>query len=137
MAERKELNDKQKLFCKYYVSEEFFGNGVKAYCKAYGFDHTNIKEYNSAKVLASELLTNINIISYVNKELDDAGLNDNFVDKQLLFAIMQNADINSKVKAISEYNKLRQRIISKAENKDDITIKVKYEGNTDSTEQTT
>lgn len=122
----KELNEKQKLFCKYYVSEEFFGNGVKAYCMAYGFDSTDIKEYNSAKVLASELLTNVNVLTCINEQLDEAGLNDNFVDKQLLFTITQNADMSSKVKAIGEYNKLRQRIIDKSKVETSGEIIVKY-----------
>jgi hypothetical protein len=110
----KELNEQQKLFCKYYVSEAFFANGVEAYAEAYGKDLGNIKDYNSCKVLASKALTNVNILSYINELLDDAGLNDSFVDKQLLFAITQNADISSKVKAIGEYNKLRQRITDKS-----------------------
>lgn len=122
----KELNERQKLFCKYYVSEEFFGNGVRAYCMAYNLDYTDIKEYNSSKVRASELLTNSNILSYINEQLDEAGLNDNFVDKQLLFALTQNADMSSKVKAIGEYNKLRQRIIDKSKVETSGEIIVKY-----------
>ena len=122
----KELNEKQKLFCKYYVSEDFFGNGVRAYCKAYNLDSTDIREYNSAKVLACELLTNVNILACINEQLDEAGLNDNFVDKQLLFALTQNADMSSKVKAIGEYNKLRQRIIDKSKVETSGEIIVKY-----------
>jgi hypothetical protein len=49
--------------------------------------------------------------------LDDAGLNDNFVDKQLLFVISQHADLNAKMKAIEQYNKLKQRITDKSETK--------------------
>lgn len=123
MAKKKEkvkkpedkLNEKQKAFCKYFVSKEFFGSGVEAYAEAYNIDLGNQKEYNSAKVNASKLLTNANILSRINEELEDAGLNDNFVDKQLLFAITQNADLSSKVKAIGEYNKLKQRILTKTE----------------------
>lgn len=109
------LNEKQRLFCKLYVSEDFFGNGVKSYAEVYGYDLTDIKQYNTAKVNAANLLTNPNVFSCINNELDDAGFNDNFVDKQLLFAVSQQADINAKVKAISEYNKLKQRITSKME----------------------
>ena len=122
----KELNEKQKLFCKYYVSEEFFGNGVRAYCMAYGLDYTDIREYNGAKVSACELLTKPNILTCINEQLDEAGLNDNFVDKQLLFALTQNADMSSKVKAIGEYNKLRQRIIDKSKVETSGEIIVKY-----------
>lgn len=123
-----ELNEKQRLFCKLYVSEDYFGSGVESYGKAYGLDLSVQREYNNAKVGASKLLTNPNILSCINKELNDVGLNDNFVDKQLLFAITQNADLNSKVKAISEYNKLKQRIIAKSENKNEnMEIKVTRE----------
>jgi hypothetical protein len=107
------LTPKQELFCKYYVSEDFYGNGVRSYCKAFGLNSDDIKDYNRAKVGASELLTNNNILSRIEKELDLAGFNNNFADKQLLFCMKQNADINSKVKAIDSYNKLKQRIDDK------------------------
>jgi len=93
---------------------------------AYGLDYTDTREYNSSKVLASELLTNVNILSYINEQLDEAGLNDSFVDKQLLFTITQNADMGSKVKAIGEYNKLRQRITDKSKVETSGEIIVKY-----------
>ena len=121
-----ELNEKQELFCKNYVSKDFFGSGVESYAAAYGLDLTNQKDYNNAKVAASKLLTNSNILSRINEELDAAGLNDNFVDKQLLFAITQNADLSSKVRAIQEYNKLKQRIIEKLETKNNNKITVEY-----------
>jgi phage terminase small subunit len=120
------LNEKQELFCKNYVSKDFFGSGVESYAAAYGLDLTNQKDYNNAKVAASKLLTNSNILSRINEELDAAGLNDNFVDKQLLFAITQNADLSSKVRAIQEYNKLKQRIIEKLETKNNNKITVEY-----------
>lgn len=107
------LTPKQELFCKYFVSEDFYGNGVKSYCIAFGLNNEDQKDYNLAKARASELLTNSNILSRINQELDLAGLNDNFVDKQLLWCINQSADINSKVKAIEAYNKLKQRIEQK------------------------
>jgi phage terminase small subunit len=113
----RELNEKQELFCKLFVSEEFFANGVKAYAKAYNIDIEDPKKYASARVRASELLTNTNISSYITQMLDDAGLNDNFVDKQLLFVISQHADLNAKMKAIEQYNKLKQRITDKSETK--------------------
>jgi phage terminase small subunit len=123
MSDKKEkqLNEKQKLFCKNYVSKDFFGNGVESYADAYGLDVSNPKDYNNAKQCAYKLLTNIDILSRINEELTEGGLNDNFVDKQLLFAITQNADLGSKVKAIGEYNKLKQRITIKTENKQDIS----------------
>ena len=117
--ESSELNEKQTLFCKYYVSEDFFCNGTKAYAKAYGFDLTDMKQYNVCKVSASELLTNPNISLRIQDEVEAIGLNDNFADKQLYITMLQNADLSSKVKAISEYNKLRQRIVTKVEAKNE------------------
>lgn len=124
--ETKELNEKQKLFCNYFVSEEFFANGFRAYCKAYNIDTEDFKKAQSARVRASELLTNSNILNYINELLDEAGLNDSFVDKQLLIAITQNADFNSKVKAIAEYNKLKQRITVKSKVEHSGTINANF-----------
>jgi hypothetical protein len=42
--------------------------------------------------------------------LEETGFNDVAVDKQLATVITQNADFGSKVSAIREYNKLKQRI---------------------------
>jgi phage terminase small subunit len=112
-----ELNEKQKLFCKYYVSEEFFGNGVKAYAKAYGIDIDDPRKYASARTRAGELLSKVDICNTINEELDEAGLTDNFVDKQLLFVITQHSDLHAKMKAIEQYNKLKQRITDKSETK--------------------
>ena len=104
------INERQKAFCNLYVSKEFFGNGVESYAEAYNLDLNTPKGYNTAKVNACKALTNPNILLYINSQLDAAGLNDNFVDKQLLFTITQNADFGSKVAAIREYNKLKARI---------------------------
>jgi hypothetical protein len=81
----KELNERQKLFCKYYVSEEFFGNGVKAYCKAYGFDSTDINDYNVAKVMACGLLKKHNIISYIDNLVNSLQKHIDIIDSDLLF----------------------------------------------------
>jgi phage terminase small subunit len=121
-----DLNEKQKLFCKYYVSKDFFANGVESYAEAYGLDLGNTKDYNTAKVNASKLLTNTNITTYIRELLDLSGLNDDFVDRELLFVIIQNSDLGSKVKAISEYNKLRQRITDKSKSETTSEITVKY-----------
>lgn len=106
------LKPKQERFCQLYVSKEFFGNGVQSYMEAYGISKDG---YNAARVSASELLTKPNICARINELLDASGLNDEFVDKQLLIMITQNADFSSKISAIREYNKLKQRIIDKVE----------------------
>ena len=100
-----ELNQNQIAFCQYYVSEEFFCNGTKAYMKAYPD-----VDYDSAKVLASWLLTNINILNYIDKILEDMALNDQRVDKELAKLILQDDEKSIKLWAIKEYNNLKARI---------------------------
>ena len=81
----KELNERQKLFCKYYVSEEFFGNGVRAYCMAYGLDFTDIKEYNGAKVSACELLKIDKVKNYIESLINSSQKHIDIIDSDLLF----------------------------------------------------
>ena len=112
---KNELNLKQKKFCKTYVSQEFFANGVQSYIEAYNIEIKNGGAYNAARVNACKLLTNPNILLYINELLDLSGLNDTFVDKQMTMLITQNADFGSKLGAIREYNKLKSRITEKIE----------------------
>ena len=109
------LNPLQRKFGKLYASErEFFGNGVQAYAKAYGIDLSTRGAYQSAKSAASRLLTNVNLLAYIN-ELLEVVLNEAHVDKQLAFLITQNADFGAKLGAIREFNALRQRVTKKFE----------------------
>ena len=113
-AEEK-LNPQQRKFCKLYVSDrEFFGNGVQGYAKAYGIDLSKRGAYQSAKSAASRLLTNVNLLTYIN-ELLEVALNEAHVDKQLAFLLTQNADFGAKLGAIREFNALRRRITNKFE----------------------
>ena len=126
MASKKidsELNVHQEKFCKLYVTKEFFGNGTEAYIEAYGIDLTKKGAYEGARASASRLLTDANILKRINKLLDNEGLNDSYVDKQLLFVITQNADMGSKVQAIKEYNKLKQRIDERIKMQSQVEIK--------------
>lgn len=110
------LNLQQETFCQYYSSpSEYFGNGVQSYIAAYDIDITVPGAYNSAKAMASNALTNVNICRRINDLLSELGLNDMFVDKQLTFLISQFADNNAKLGAIREYNKLKQRVTEKVE----------------------
>jgi len=108
-----DLNEKQIAFCKNFVSKEFFGNGVQSYIDAYGIDLSLKGSYDSAKACAYKLLTDKRITDKINYLLEKEGLNDEFVDKQLLLLITQNADFAAKAKAIAEYNKLKSRITEK------------------------
>lgn len=120
MATKTKLNPKQELFCKLFASDrEFFGNGVQSYIEAYNPDTSKPNWYKTARSCASELLTKPNILKRIDELFEARGLNDQFVDKQLEKLIIQDADYSNKVKAIQEYNKLRQRIT----NKIDLTYK--------------
>ena len=108
------LNVKQERFCQLYASDrEFFGNGVQSYLEAYNPSRKNPNWYDIACISASNLLGVPKVFNRINELLEIGGLNDVAVDKQLSFVIHQHKDTSSKVAAIREYNKLRQRIISK------------------------
>ena len=110
----KVLTAKQELFCRLYAGErEFFGNGVQAYAEAYGIDINTKKGYNVAKIGAHENLTKPNLLERITEILEVNGLNDENVDKQLLFLICQHVDLGTKMRAIQEYNKMHGRIIEK------------------------
>ncbi|MHC4888129.1 MAG: hypothetical protein ACYTEO_01545, partial [Planctomycetota bacterium] len=68
------------------------------------------RAYRSAKTCAWRLLTNVDLLAYVNKLLEDIALNEAHVDKQLAFLITQNADFGAKLGAIREFNSIRKRI---------------------------
>lgn len=114
---KSELNEKQLLFCRLYVSKEFFGNGVLSYCEAYNLDPNDQKDYNSARHSATLLLKNVSICKLINDALEADGLNDIHIDKRLLFLINQNEDKGTALGAIKEYNKLKQRITDKIDMK--------------------
>lgn len=112
----KGLNPQREFFCQLYASSrEFFGNGTQSYIEAYNIDITEKGAYASARTRAYELLTNSDILKRIDELMEHAVLNDQFVDKQLSFVISQNADMPSKVAAMKEYNKLKQRIVEKVD----------------------
>lgn len=107
---KRKLRHRQELFCKLYASDrEFFGNGVQSYAEAYNIDLLKKGAYGVAKVNASRLLTNANILDRIN-ELMDIVVNDIIVDKELAFTIIQKDNLHAKVAAIKEYNLLKERI---------------------------
>lgn len=117
MSEGEELNPKQELFCQLYSTDkEFFGNGVQTYIEVYEPDQKKPNWYKSACASASQILSNIKVINRISELLEEGGLNDAFIDKQLKFLITQHADFTNKLGAIREYNKLKQRITEKTEN---------------------
>ena len=72
----------------------------------------------AAMAAASRLLRDVKVIQRINELLEEGGLNDQNVDKQLLFVINQFADFKSKIAAIKEYNAMRNRVASKSEGGD-------------------
>lgn len=120
------LNPKQEMFCRLYATdEESFGNATSCYLKAYGLDRQKVEDYKNAMSSASDLLRNPKILKRIDDLLEDYGLNDSFVDKQLFFVIRQNYELSAKIAAIREYNKLKQRIIDRSETKHSGTLSVK------------
>lgn len=122
--ELKKLNDernaRQERFCQLYATDrEFFGNGVETYLEVYEIDRSKSNWYKTACACASKLLSNAKVYNRINDLLDKNGLNDAFVDKQLLFLIQQQEDKKAKVAAIKEYNNLKQRITKKIDIKSD------------------
>jgi phage terminase small subunit len=119
------LNPNQEMFCQLYTSStEFFGNGTQAYIEAYEIDIKKPGAYAAARVSACRLLTKDNILKRIDKILEETILNNEFVDKQLAFLITQHADFSTKMRAISEYNKLKQRITEKQEINGNIEITI-------------
>ena len=99
------LTPKQKLFCKYYTSMDYFCNWVRSYMKA------NPKStYESARRQASMLLTKNDIIKYIGELLDWLEINDAVADRELSKLILQDEDKWPKLQAIKHYNELRTRI---------------------------
>lgn len=120
-----DTNLRQEKFCQLYTSDrQFYGNGVEAYLEVYDIDKSKPNWYKTACAAASQLLSNINVCKRINELLESQGLNDEFVDKQLLFLITQHADFNAKSKGITEYNKLKKRISDKLELKGPVNISV-------------
>lgn len=110
------LTKRQLRFCELYaLDSECFGNWVQAYLEVYDIDTSKPGWYKTACAWASRLLSNVKVYTKINWLLEEHGLNDEFVDKQLLFLISQQDDKTNKLWAIKEYNKLKKRIDEKIE----------------------
>jgi hypothetical protein len=110
------LSLEQESFCQHYVSPgEFYGNGTQAYIHAFNIDISIKGQYNAARSNASRLLTYDYINKRINCLLETGGFNSENADKRLLHWMNQSADPSVSVKAIQEFNKLKQRITDKIE----------------------
>lgn len=124
------LNIKQESFCHFYVENDaLFGNATLAYAEAYGYaldelsktdaeydkegkiitESTYARAYNVCSVDGHKLLRITKVQERVRKLLNTL-LRDDLVDSELVKVIKQNYKLESKVSAIREYNKLRNRI---------------------------
>jgi len=109
LAVKDELTPKMEMFCQLYASDrEFFGNGTQSYIEAYGVDIYKKGAYEVARQEAYRLLTKPHILKRVD-ELMDHYINNTVVDKELAFVVKQKADLNAKVSAIREWNKIKKR----------------------------
>lgn len=99
------LTQKQVLFCQLYawVIGDSFGNATISYMGAYGCT------YKSAEANGSRMIGNDNICRYITK-LYGERLTPEVVDAELSYVLLQRHDLSSKMRAISEYNKIQGRI---------------------------
>ena len=112
------LNPKQKRFSEIYINPEEsknFGNLTLAYQEAYDIDKTKKGWYDVCSVNGSRLIRNAKIIAYTNFLLGLQGLNDAFVDNELLYVLKQREDLPSKMAAVREWNKVKGRITDRIE----------------------
>lgn len=112
-----DLNLQQERFCQYYVTPgEFFGNGLQSYAHAYDIDIVlNPKKKQVVGNAACAMLKEPKIMRRINDLLISDGFNDLNIDKQLKFLIDQYGDLPTKLNAIKEYNKLKNRITDRIE----------------------
>jgi hypothetical protein len=130
-----ELNINQELFCRYYTqNSDLFGNATRSYAEAYNHllhtlpddDHhidpetkkrvpsTRQRAENVCAVEGARLLRNPKVLARITTLLNEL-LTEEVVDAELLRVILQNDELAAKVRAIQEFNKLRQRITNKVD----------------------
>ena len=116
------LTQKQELFCQYFVCNiECYWNWVKAYAMAYWLDANDKWQNHTARNWAYRMMTNDDILKRM-REIQTDFLSNEVVDKELTFVVLQRVDLATKMRWISEYNKLNQRIIDKMEVKWDFSL---------------
>ncbi len=124
------LNYKQERFCRLYTQNwELFHNGTLCYAAAYGIDldkldrtpQTNAdgviiprssirdRKYDECSVQASKALRQPKIQNFLVECLNEV-MKDDRVDAELAKVIIQDIKLDAKIKAISEYNKLKARV---------------------------
>lgn len=138
-------NPKHELFCHLYAgyhNRELFGNGTRCYGHVYHraelekirakldelrnkkppgytvqvdmYERREKSLYETAKTNAADLLTKANLAARIDFLLDQLISND-FMDRELAFTAGQRWDLNAKVAAIREFNRLKARASDKLE----------------------
>ena len=107
-ADSEKLNLQQEKFCQIFTTDrELFGSGTESYIAAYNYDINKKNGYQTAAAAATRLLKNVKICKRIADLLSKEGFNDENVQKQHLFLINQHADSGTKMRAISDFYKLK------------------------------
>ena len=109
IKKKKPLSVRQEKFCQLYLDydKDLFGNGVQCYLEIYDIDLTKPNWYKTACISASQLLSNPKVCDRIAELLGKGGVNDENITKQHLFLINQHKDFGVKMKALSDYYKLK------------------------------
>ena len=124
------LTAKQQKFCDYYIET---GNGSESYKRAY----TSCKKDDTARVNASKLLTNANIVEYIeerNKLLENDRIADMKEVKEFWTTTMRNERVEDKdrLKASELIAKTNGAFLDKVEHSGGLDIMVNWkEGDAD------
>lgn len=109
------LTMRQIEFARLYISEDFYGHGTEAACKAYGFDISIPKEKASAANIANVNLKNAAVLTLINCFLSAEGMNKVHMDKQLVFLATQKNDLKAAAVALKLYYQVTGRLTNKIE----------------------
>ena len=109
IKKKKLLSVRQEKFCQFYLDydKDLFGNGVQCYLEVYDIDEKKPNWYKTACISASKLLSNTRVCDRIAELLESKGFNDENITKQHLFLINQHKDFGVKMKALSDYYKLK------------------------------
>ena len=113
------LTDKQKLFCLYYIQENF--NKTKAYMKAYECN------YETARRCGSRMLTNVDIKQEIDRITEEV-LEEAVINTKLLAKRIVDQYIGIAFADITDYVKFGRKDIEvgKTEEGEPITVEVNY-----------
>lgn len=111
ITKKKPLSIRREKFCQLYLDydKDLFGNGVQCYLEVYDIDTSKPHYYKTACAAAGRLLSNVGVCDRIAELLGSAGFNDENITKQHLFLINQHKDFGVKMKALSDYYKLKNK----------------------------